>query len=847
MYIYRILSQLNAVWITPLIDNTSFPSSSIWPLIFVKINVRDFEENFNYISLIARKFGFVLEVIKYFNSTDYKELYLSPEKLEGFLTMQYIVTLIKVLSGVPGIISLRPSFSVWFNSYGYAGGKISTFLNTYHRTTKLLTEQWYLKNDIDLYPGETRVLAGWKFLYTGSNIYHSILPVTVAVVDSGVDGTNPELSGKLIDGCGVFEVDRSNCINSYDHEFWTLAVTCGCPDPNYSEEPSNTNIDWPPYDNFHGTAVAGIIGAKGPTEDGGKGLAGILWDNVKIIPIKLHNIQSIDTIIDTFAWAVSKGAKVINNSWGLLGDGGIPEQLWFDRKGDLAQIGTKALIVWAAGNEGGSYSPDNYNTDCLNGGDDSVAIPQKYWYDVTGNVVVAAARPDGRIYLYSSSGIQIDIAAPTGWGISGCEDNNYNYTWWGQVKNPGFLALDVFHNVWSRSGDTGMTIWDEKFDGCIKKVNTSLRGVDCSYFLDGEKVTIDCYQLSKKAESLLIQDGMSIDAFIANFSGTSGAAPMVSGIAAGLFSLVKGLTPAEAEKLLKKTARKVPGVYFNGDPSSCWGSGIVDAYNAWSSAFTSSVVPAPPNIEVSATRNRIVIGCTYGRKFVTKHLTLTFHNEITSSDAERPGYIVVRPINGFDLLQKGWNISILNENIMVLTAGSKREFTLQIGHYSNWKSTDVLNIGIWTNEHGNLPPDDPVVFPFLLDPPDRAFRVELYSLSWHFHYFPIICGIPCYIAGPVFCPWCWECKDPPMTNDPCDLCEDDINNENYDTENCHACVNEMLNLSEYRNQLQENENCSVCVNIYLESGWEDAMHSDECQNCITAIKQQYYNGTVTGG
>ncbi len=171
---------------------------------------------------------------------------------------------------------------------------------------------------------------------------------------------------------------------------------------------------------------------------------------------------------------------------------------------------------------------------------------------------------------------------------------------------------------------------------------------------------------------------------------------------------LKGLTPAEAEELLKQTARKVPGVFTNGDPSSCWGSGIVDAYNAWSSAFTSNTIPNPPN-------------------------------------------------------------------------------------------------------------------------------------------FPIICGIPCYVAGPLFCPWCWECKDPPTTNDPCDLCEVDINSENYDTENCHSCVDKMLNIPEYRNRLEENEDCGICVDNYMENGWEEAMHSEECQACITTMKQQYYNSTVTGG
>ncbi|MCS7216611.1 MAG: S8 family serine peptidase [Candidatus Bipolaricaulota bacterium] len=124
--------------------------------------------------------------------------------------------------------------------------------------------------------------AAWATGYTGQGI-------TVAVIDTGVDGTHPDLVGQVVNG--------------YAPRTATVLL-------------AGTNSD---HDN-HGTHVAGIIAAK----NDGKGIVGLAY-NAKIMPIRIFEIYppyTTATFIGTvptlqgMKWAVDNGAKVLNNSWG---------------------------------------------------------------------------------------------------------------------------------------------------------------------------------------------------------------------------------------------------------------------------------------------------------------------------------------------------------------------------------------------------------------------------------------------------------------------------------------------------------------------------------------------------
>ncbi|SHN68889.1 Serine protease, subtilisin family [Fervidobacterium gondwanense DSM 13020] len=117
--------------------------------------------------------------------------------------------------------------------------------------------------------------------------------VIVAVVDSGVDGTHPDLEGQVIEGYRP----------AFDKEL-----------------PAGTDSS---YGGAHGTHVAGTIAAK----KDGKGIVGVA-PNAKIMPIVIFDDPALvggngyvgdDFVAAGIIWAVENGAKVMNHSWGGSG------------------------------------------------------------------------------------------------------------------------------------------------------------------------------------------------------------------------------------------------------------------------------------------------------------------------------------------------------------------------------------------------------------------------------------------------------------------------------------------------------------------------------------------------
>ena len=159
-------------------------------------------------------------------------------------------------------------------------------------------------------------------------------PVTVAVIDTGVDIAHPDLAGRVwqnpgeIAANGVDDdhngyVDDVNGWNFYD---WTNQV--------YSAADGDS----------HGTHVAGIIAAR---RGNATGIAGVA-DNARILPLKFLKPgggYTSDAIV-AIQYAVAAGASVINASWGGSGY----SQALCDA---IAQAGDAGVVfVAAAGNSG---------------------------------------------------------------------------------------------------------------------------------------------------------------------------------------------------------------------------------------------------------------------------------------------------------------------------------------------------------------------------------------------------------------------------------------------------------------------------------------------------------------
>jgi subtilisin family serine protease len=134
--------------------------------------------------------------------------------------------------------------------------------------------------------------------------------VVVAVIDTGVDSSHPDLQGALLPGYDVVNGDSN-----------------------------------PMDDHGHGTAVAGVIAARAGNRIGG---AGICW-RCLILPVKVLDATGSgdDTLIAAgIVWATDHGAKVINLS---LGGPGTTTEL---TNAIAYATGKGAIVVAAAGNSG---------------------------------------------------------------------------------------------------------------------------------------------------------------------------------------------------------------------------------------------------------------------------------------------------------------------------------------------------------------------------------------------------------------------------------------------------------------------------------------------------------------
>jgi len=192
--------------------------------------------------------------------------------------------------------------------------------------------------------------------------------VVVAVIDTGVDATHPDLAGRVLPGYDVYD-----------------ATSLGKIDPN-----------------GHGTHVAGIIAAAAGNGSGISGLA----PAVKILPVRVLDETGYgdDSLVAKgVLWAVLNGAQVINLSLGGP-----------DRDPLLADAIDKAVaagvaVVVAAGNDGLSGSPVSYP-----GAHPSVTA-------------VAATSTNDQRALFSTVGPYVDVAAPGMSILSTWPSASYSY------------------------------------------------------------------------------------------------------------------------------------------------------------------------------------------------------------------------------------------------------------------------------------------------------------------------------------------------------------------------------------------------------------------------------------
>ena len=234
---------------------------------------------------------------------------------------------------------------------------------------------WHLKN-IGQYGGvpdaDIDAPEAWDAIANASN-------VIVAVIDSGVRATHEDLAPNLwrnpgeIPGNGLDD-DGNGYVDDV-HGINTVANN------------GNPSDEW-----GHGTHVAGILGAVG---NNGVGVAGVCW-RVQIMVCKFFDTPAQGPISDAIKcidYARSKGAHVINASWGSNSFNSLALR---DAIASLREAGI--IFVAAAGNSAG-------NNDVV------PLYPASY--DLDNIISVAATTRSDTLATFSNYGATtVDLGAP---------------------------------------------------------------------------------------------------------------------------------------------------------------------------------------------------------------------------------------------------------------------------------------------------------------------------------------------------------------------------------------------------------------------------------------------------
>ena len=250
--------------------------------------------------------------------------------------------------------------------------------------------------------------------------------LVVAVVDSGVFHGNPDLRDKLAR-------DPENANQFVEMDFVDASISNDGDGLDLNAEDPGDNLfgSDPGEDSYHGTHVAGTIGAE---TDNRSGVAGVLWEaqlvTVRVLGLGLSG--DFFAILDGLLWAVGdpetdappnqRPAKVVNLSLGGPASDDTNE-IWegvitfiLD---DPESIFNDPILVCASGNDGR---------------DAREIVPA----NIARMITVGGSRFDGLRADYSNFGEFVDVMAPGGqFGLDQNQDgvdDGILSTWEGDVK-----------------------------------------------------------------------------------------------------------------------------------------------------------------------------------------------------------------------------------------------------------------------------------------------------------------------------------------------------------------------------------------------------------------------------
>ena len=244
--------------------------------------------------------------------------------------------------------------------------------------------------------------------------------LAMAILDSGVDVSHPDLAGQLWVNAGEVAgngVDDDGNGKVDDVNGWRFGHDAG------SVPYESSDID----DEYgHGTHVSGIAAAAG---DNGQGVAGMAWGS-RLMIVRVLDASGSGWYSDVAAgiiYAVDNGARIINLSLG----GSEDDLLLRDAVNYAATRGV--LVVSAAGN--------------VYYGDTTVLYPAAY----DAAIAVAATNSSDQRAVFSCYGPPVDLAAP-GENIYSTEmGGGYHYMSGTSMATPHVSGLAAL--IWSHRTD----------------------------------------------------------------------------------------------------------------------------------------------------------------------------------------------------------------------------------------------------------------------------------------------------------------------------------------------------------------------------------------------------------
>jgi serine protease len=253
-------------------------------------------------------------------------------------------------------------------------------------STTPVAGQWYLRATTSTIKSSIDIETAWAVTQGNSNL-------VVAVLDTGVVKTHPDLSSKLLSGYDfVSDTSAANDGGGRDSDpsdpgDW---ITTAEDASGTFEDCGVSNSSW------HGTRTASLVGAS---TNNGVGMAGVA-PNVMVLPVRvLGKCGGYDSdIVAAMRWAGglsvpgvttnTNPARVINLS---LGGTGTCSRLYEEAITELTAA--NVVVVAAAGNEGLA-----------------VGVPA----NCSGVVAVAGVRHSGTKVGYSNLGSEVVVSAPAG-------------------------------------------------------------------------------------------------------------------------------------------------------------------------------------------------------------------------------------------------------------------------------------------------------------------------------------------------------------------------------------------------------------------------------------------------